>query len=76
MVILMWKQKKPVRLEKKETNKEKFQNWVNRHYGVLFAIAIILAIILFVNFCFMFVPGTESGLVYNNRTGVIFFATL
>lgn len=68
----MWgKKKKPIRLAKKVSKKERVQNWTNRHYGTLVGIGIIIALILFVSFCFMFVPGTESGLVYNNQTGVI-----
>ena len=63
--------KKPVKLSKKLTIKERVQNWINRHYGPLMTIAIIIALILFVSFVMTFVPGTESGLVYNNRTGVI-----
>lgn len=68
----MWrKSKKPVRLDKKVSLAEKIQNWINRHYGYILLILILIAMFLFVYFCYMFVPGTESGLVYNNRTGVI-----
>lgn len=68
----MWeKRKQPVRLAKKETNKEKIQNWMNRYYGILLCVGIIVMLVLLVSFCFMFMPGTESGLVYNNRTGGI-----
>lgn len=63
--------KEPVRLGKKVTMKEKIQNWINRHYGPLLIIGSIIVMILVVVFIISFVPGTESGLVYNNRTGVI-----
>lgn len=65
----MWKKsKKPVRLEKKMSLKEKIQNWINRHYGTLVFIGLVIAMILFVLFCLKFVPGTESGVYYNNRS--------
>ena len=63
--------KEPVKLSKKLTMKEKIQNWINKYYGPLVIIATIIALILFVSFIMTFMPGTESGLVYNNRTGVI-----
>jgi len=63
--------KEPIRLGKKVTMKEKIQNWINKHYGPLVIIACIIVLILLVAFIISFVPGTESGLVYNNRTGVI-----
>ena len=65
----MWKKKKekPVRLEKKVTMAEKFQNWINRWSGILFIILFVLAIILFVILVMKFMPGTESGLWYNYR---------
>jgi len=63
--------KEPIRLNKKTTTKEKIQNWINRHYGPLFIMGSIIVLILIVVFVINFVPGTESGLVYNNRTGVI-----
>ncbi|MBR3208733.1 MAG: hypothetical protein IKF82_00535 [Bacilli bacterium] len=66
-----FKKKKPVRLERELTVKERIQNWINRHYVPLFIIGIVIALFLFVSFCLLFVPGTESGIVYNNRTGVI-----
>ena len=65
----MWKKKKekPVRLEKKVTMAEKFQNWINRWSGILFIILFVLAIIFFVILVMKFMPGTESGLWYNHR---------
>ena len=61
--------KKPVKLSKKVTLKEKIQNWINAHYGPLLIIGFFVAIALFAAFLMCFFPGTESGLVYNNRTG-------
>lgn len=66
-----FKPKEPVRLSKKITLQEKFQNFINKHYGVLTTVVVIIALILFVAFIMAFIPGTESGLVYNNQTGVI-----
>lgn len=68
---LLKKKKEPIRLGKKVTMKEKIQNWINKHYGPLLIIGSIIAVILIVAFIISFVPGTESGLVYNNRTGVM-----
>ena len=68
----MWKKKKePIRLGKEISRTEKIQNWINRHYGILVIIGIIIALILFVLLIITFIPGTESGLWYNNGTGVI-----
>lgn len=63
------KKNESIRLDKKISTKERIQNWINRHYKSLFVIGVIVALILFVSFCLLFVPGTESGMVYNNRTG-------
>ena len=61
----------PIRLEKRKTNKEKLQNWINKYYWYLVVIGVVVALFLFIYLCFAFVPGTESGTFYNNRTGVI-----
>lgn len=66
-----FKPKQSVRLSKQLTFKEKVQNFINKHYTPLVIVGIIIALILFVAFIMAFVPGTESGLVYNNQTGVI-----
>ena len=68
---LLKKKKEPIRLGKKVTMKERIQNWINKYYGPLLIIGSIIALILIVAFIMSFVPGTESGLVYNNRTGVM-----
>ena len=66
---VMWRKKDPVRLEKKKTLKEKIQNWINKYYGYLLCIGIIIAFILFVYLFLAFMPGNESGVFFNNRTG-------
>ena len=60
-----------VRLEKQKTLKEKVVDFKNKYYWYLVIIGVCIALFLFVYLCFSFVPGTESGTVYNNRTGVI-----
>ena len=65
------KQKKPVRLSKKQSKKDKIRAWFSRHYYPFVIAGIFLALLLFVIFIMMFVPGTESGLYYNNFTRVV-----
>ena len=76
----MWKPKKnkSVRLEKKESIREKFQKWKTRNqpyinilYGIFVILGIIFALILFVWLILTFAPGTESGEWYNGLRGVI-----
>ena len=55
----------PIRLKKQVTLVERFQNFIDRYYGYLFTLAIILAFILFVICIMAFIPGTESGVWYN-----------
>lgn len=66
---LLKMKKEPIRLSKKVGWKDKIQNWINAHYGPLFVIGFFIAIFLFAMFLMCFFPGSESGLVYNNRTG-------
>ena len=63
--------KKQVRLNKRISVKEKCQKWINNNRTYLLIVGSIVALVLFVYLCLAFVPGTESGIVYNNRTGVI-----
>lgn len=55
----------PVRLDKKITLIERIQNIISKYYGIVLFVFIIIALILFVAFFLMFMPGTESGLWYN-----------
>ena len=54
------KKNEPVRLEKKETFKDKYPLFKQ----TLFFIGLLLAFIIFICVCFM-IGGTESGKVYN-----------
>lgn len=65
------RKKGQIRLNKQRTYKEKVQDWIDKHYWQLAIVGVVIALILFVYLLLAFMPGTESGLVYNNRTGVI-----
>ena len=64
----MWKKDKSVRLEKKESFKDKIQKWKknNQHYvniilGIFTILGILFALIIFALLIIKFIPGTESG---------------
>lgn len=63
----------PVRLQKKPTMKEKFNCWIQRNFGIIALIIMLLALISFVLMCYAFVgvSAVESGNYYNHMGGVI-----
>lgn len=63
--------KKPVRLQKKVSKKEKIQKWFKRHQMPFVIAGIFIALIVFVVLIIEFAPGTESGSWYNGLKGVI-----
>lgn len=61
--------KGPVRLTKQRTLKERIQNWIDKNYWYLVVIGFVATLILFIYLFLAFVPGNESGVFFNNRTG-------
>ena len=66
----------PVRLQKKPTmkdRKENFNCWIQRNFGIIALIIMVLALISFVLMCYAFVgvSAVESGNYYNHLGGVI-----
>ena len=63
----------PVRLHKKMTIKESFEDWCLRHTSIVLMICFVLFAILFtvLIFAIMGVSATESGMQYNQFKNII-----
>lgn len=68
----MWERsKKPVRLYKELSFKEKAQKWFNKHKMPFLVAGFFILLIVFTILVMKFAPGTESGNWYNGLKGVI-----
>lgn len=57
---------KPVRLEKQLSIKERFDNWVNKHYFTLLIILSIMIMFVLLLIILLIIPSaTESGMLRN-----------
>lgn len=67
---MIGRKKKPAKLSKKLTLKERITKWYNRNKLYLYIIGMGVLMVSLVAFCIIFVPGTDSGMYYNNRGGI------
>lgn len=61
----MFRKNKPSRLNKKISNKQKFDDWLYTSLPYLMFFVFIFVTIFFVYFVIMFMPGNDSAIVYN-----------
>ena len=62
----MFNYKKPVRLEKPLTVKERFDKWVNKHYFTLLIILSLMIMFVLLLIVLLLIPSaTESGMLRN-----------